>query len=234
MAPQVFATTRDLEVLGLAADRARSMPLADRRLALMAGSQVIAPYLRARFALPLAVELSRRELDLSGLVGGASVSPVGTPSEVQSVGVRFPVAGIVGASGLTYQITTDAGAYGAVYGPALALPTSGEITIDGITWTVAGELVTDDVFTYVTRADAGAAWASVQVAMWILLGSTGVDPASQTDDKYRYEAAIKWGEALRSGPAQLDQKMDATRSRAELGPRGSGQKTPWAFLERRR
>lgn len=233
MDPQVFATSRDLEVMGLATDRVRPIPLADRRLAIMAGSQVIAPYLRARYALPLAVELSRRELDVSGLTAGALVSPAGAPSEVQSVGVRFPAGGLIGTVGPTYQVTTDAGAYGAVYGPALPVPANGQITIDGLTWTLTGTLAAGDAFTYVTRVDAGAAWAAVQVAMWILLGSGGVDPASQDVDKYRYEAAIKWGEALLAGPAQLDQSKDATPARAELGPRGSGQRTPWAFLDRR-
>ena len=231
---QTFATARDLEELGIAREAIQVIPLAQRKRALKAASGTLAPYLRKRNTLPLAPVLDPDDLDVSGMTGGAGVTyaPAATaPTNARDVAITF-TAGTVGTAGITYQVDLDAGAYGSAQGSALALPTDGTITIDGYTFTLAAGATVNagDVLAYSQRVDSGAAAAVCQVAAFLLLGSRGIDPSTMETLKSQNDAAIAWAKDIAKGEADLAVDADATPARAEAGPRYTGQRSPWEWL----
>lgn len=236
---QAFATARDLEEIGIARDAIQAIPLAQRKRSLKAASGVLAPYLRKRAAMPLTPSFDPDDWNAFGMVGGAAVTYVELspgPTHARDVRVSFPVGGIVGQLGPTYAIDLDSGAYGSAATLAGALPLSGDITIDGLTFTLAAgaTVAPGDAFTYSTRVDAGACSATCHVAAYTLLGAQGVDPITTKSLKDNADAAIAWAKDVAKGDAELELDADATPARAEAGPRFTGQRSPWEWMDRRR
>ena len=234
---QTFATARDLEELGIARDAIQAIPLAQRKRTLKAASGTIAPYLRKRSELPLAVLLDADDFDASGMTGGATVTYASTdtpPTNARDVTVTF-TAGTVGQPGITYRVNLDAGAYGSTDGSALSLPTDGTIAIDGYVFTIeAGATINaGDAFAYSQRVDVGTVAAVCQVAAFLLLGSRGIDPTTMETLKSQNDAALAWAKDIAKGEADLAVDADATPARAEAGPRYTGQTSPWQWLNQR-
>lgn len=234
---QRLATLRQLEELGLGQPAIRSIPLQARRRALVAGSGFIAGFLRKRNALPLAVAFDPEDLDVTGMTGHASVtwSADSAPTLVQDVAVKFTSAGAAPGALLTYVTNTHAGAHGSSYtGAGGTLDGDGSLVIDGQRFTVAGPVNLNDVFTFSTAlSEPGVSLAVVQITAWTLLHNRGVDAKTEADLAATYDAAMAFARAIALGDeAELGKASDATPNRAELGPLGSGQTTPWAFLGR--
>lgn len=236
---QTFASPRDLEEIGIARDAIQGLPLAQRKRNLKAASGVLAPYLRKRAAMPLTPTLDADDWDVSGMVGGAAVTYLENGAGVthaRAVGVKFTTGGVVGQVGIMVAVNLDFGAYGAAYGVAAALPIDGTIAIDGYTFTLAAgaTVAVNDIFTYATRVDAGAAAAACHIAAYTLLNARGVDPITTKALKDNNDAAIAWAKDVSKGDADLAPDADATPAIAEAGPRFTGQRSPWEWVDRRR
>lgn len=225
MQGQLFATLRDLDDFGPAAALA-AIP-ARRRLAnLRFASGHFATFLRRRYALPLVpwVEL----VDKTGLAATATVTFAGSPAGVQDVVVRFPDAGTVGVVGLTYELSVDAGA---TFAAAATLPLSGLITVDGVVITFGGILAADNQVSYSTGVDEALRGHVCAFASWKLLHNRGLDPGVEQELKDQLDAALAWGEHVRTGEALLNPAHDSTPDLSEEGPQGSGQTSPYEFLD---
>ena len=236
MLQQLFATPRDLEEAGLGRPRLQVLSLAQRRRNLAKASGWLAPALRKRNQLPLVVEFDPADFDPSGMTGGASVtwSLTAPATLVQAVALLFPAGGTVPGAPLAYQINPFNGAQASVYGTGGTLTTAGTLTIDGQTFTISGAIAAGDGFAYSTGTDPGVTLATVHMAAWLSLHNTGVDAKTEADLQRSYEAALKVKAELAAGEGDLETTEDATPGVAELGPMGSGQHTPWAFLDRYR
>jgi hypothetical protein len=226
-----LATPRSLERLALGTKALQALPLAQRREALRAATGELAPFLRKRYALPLVPTLDLETVDTSALAGGATVSWDGGPaSRVADYLVKFTVAG----GSTTYQIDPYGGAYGSTYGAAVALGPSQSITIDGYTVTLTGTITTGDVLGFSTAIvqDPGISFAATRIAAHALLFSRGVDPKTQESLAEGRDAAMAWGKALGvPGEGELDPSVDRTPTTSEYGPQGSGQTTPYEWLD---
>lgn len=234
---QRLASLRQLEELGLGQPALRSIPLQTRRRALTAASGWIAAFIRKRNAFPLVAAHDPEDLDVTGVTGHASVtwSAAGNATLVQDVAVKFTSAGSTPGALLTYTTNPHAGAYGGTFtGPGGTLDADGALVIDGQRFTIAGTVAVNDTFTFSTAlSEPGVSLAVVQMAAWTLLHNRGVDAKTEADLQATYDAATAFARAVALGSeAQLDKASDATPGRAELGPLGSGQTTPWAFLGR--
>lgn len=240
MLQQCFATPRDLEEAGLGRARLQAIPLAQRRRNLVLASGWLAPALRKRNQLPLRVDYDPADLDtgsangLQGMTGGASVvwSLTGAATTVQAAAVKFPSGG--SGPGLAYQVNYFSGAYGSVFGPGGVLDSASSLTIDGQTFTVTGSISAGDSFGYRTATDAGVTMASVAMAAWVCLHNTGVDAKTEQDLKATMDLCITpFKVDLAKGEGDLEVDEDATPGDPELGPRGSGQRHPWSWLDHR-
>jgi hypothetical protein len=89
-----------------------------------------------------------------------------------------------------------------------------------------------DVFTFSLITDPGVAMATAQLAAYTLLHNRGLDPKTEQDLGTFYDAAMAFARALGAGEGDLEKAEDATPNVSELGPRGSGQKSPWDWLGR--
>lgn len=235
MLQQLFASPRMLELLGLGKARLAQVPLAQRRLALKGASGFFAPWLRKRNQLPLLVELDPEELDTTGMTGGASVSwsLTSRASAVRDVAVKFTAAGAA-APGLAYVTNLYHGASGSTFnGPGGTLDASGAMVWDGQRFTVSGTVNVGDTYSFSLITDPGAAMATAWLAAYTLLHNKGLDAKTEQDLGTFYDAAMAFARSLGAGEADLEKTGDATPNQAELGPRGSGQKTPWDWLGRR-
>ncbi|MFT3773007.1 MAG: hypothetical protein QM820_47090 [Minicystis sp.] len=232
MIQQAYATLRDIDEFGIAKPSLASIPKPQKLRALKAASGRLAPYLRKRYKLPLRVELDADDFDISGLTGGATVTYAllanVNPQKAQDVTVKFPAGGTVGNPGITYAISYDAGL---TFGSPSPLPLSGQITIDGYTFTVVGTITTNDSFSYSTRVDYGVCEATVTIATWLLLHNRGLDPKTLEDLQKRHDAAMAWAKVLGEGEGDLETSADTTPELDEGGQRGDGQQNPWDWLD---
>ena len=229
MIQQPYATLRDLDELGVAAEALAMLPAAHKRRAILAASGRIALYLRKRHTLPLRPDVT--PLDDSGLTGGGTGAlAIGTtsPVKVQDIAVQVVAPGVVGVDPVTIQMSTDAGV---TYGAVTALASTGALTIDGVTLTLAGALAAGDVVEWSTRVDFGLCESTVAIAAYLLLNNRGLDPASMESLEKRWEKALKWSTDVAAGDAFLDSKEDATPDLDEAGPYGDGQQDPWDFMD---
>lgn len=238
---QSFASPRDLEEIGVARDAIQGVPLPQRKRGIKAASGVLAPYLRKRAAMPLTPTLDPDDFDTSGMSGGASVTyVVATPgaTHARDVGVSFVFGNQVIINGpvlILAAVNLDYGAYGSTDLAPVLLPLAGTITIDGYTFTIdLSKIVSGDFFAYSTRVDAGACSATCSVAAYTLLGARGVDPATLASLKAQNDAAIAWAKDVAKGDGDLAPDADATPQQTEAGPRFTGQRSPWEFIDLRR
>jgi hypothetical protein len=230
--PQIsLCTLRDLEELGIARDAIQGTPIDQRRRTVRAASGVLSPWLRKRQSLPLTPTIDDEEVVTGGMTGGATVAhDAGPATRARDVAVKFTAAGTTGEAGILCAVNMDFGAFGSSYSAPVALPLDGKLVIDGYAWTIAGAVNVNDLFTYSTRVDPGAATAVAQVAAFLMLGSRGVPAETLETLQKLHDGAIAWAKAVAKGEGDLPLDADATPTRAEAGPRYSGQKTPWQFL----
>jgi len=222
-----LATARNLERLGIAQKALQALPLAQRLEGLRAATGRLITPIRKRYGTPLVPTLDLATVDASGLAGGATVSWDGGPATlVQDYLVTFA------ASGATYTLTTNAGAYGAT--PSASKAWTGSITIDGYTLTLTGTISTGDAIGWSTTMvqDPGIALSVAQIAAFLLLHNRGVDAKTEADLKPAYEGAMAWAAELGvPGTGELDPSVDRTPGLSEYGPLGAGQSTPYAWLD---
>jgi hypothetical protein len=235
---QALASPRDLEELGIARDAIQGLPLPQRKRGIKAASGILSPYLRKRVAMPLTPTLDPDDFDTSGMVGGATLAfDAGPALHARDVNVSFDVPtsfAFVGDPGITYTVDLDNGAWGSIPTNPQAFPLSGIIVIDGYTFTLTGGINQGNSFSYSTRVDSGACAATCSVAAYMLLGARGVDPATLATLKAQNDAAIAWAKDVAKGDGDLEPDADATPQHAEAGPRFTGQRTPWEWVDRRR
>ena len=231
MIQQNYATLRDLDELGVAAEALAMLTPAHKRRGILAASGRIAGYLRPKHALPLTPDVT--PLEASGPWGGptASLAITGTPTLVQDIAVRVAAHGVVGVDAITIELSTDAGA---TYGAPAALAANGVLVVDGVALTLAGALAALDVVEWSTCVDRGLCEATVAVAAYILLNNRGLPAETMATIETRWQKAETWAEKVCAGDTRLDAKEDATPNVEESGPRFTGQRTPWAWLGRRR
>lgn len=229
MLQQNYATLRDLGELGVAAKALATVSSGHKKRAILAASGRIALYLRKRHTLPLTPDVT--PLDTTGLIHGGTASlTIGSPGPamVQDIAVQVFDPGTVGIVGVTVQVSVDAGT---TYGPLTALALTGDLTIDGVTLTLAGPLAAGDMVEWSTRVDFGLCEATISIAAYLLVHNRGVDPVTMEDLEKRWEKAIQWSKDLASGEAFLDNREDATPELDEGGSYGDGQQDPWDFLD---
>jgi hypothetical protein len=228
---QNYATLRDLDELGVAAEALASLSAAHKRRGILAASARIAPYLRKRHQLPLRPDVT--PIDTSGLVGGGSASlvVVSAPVLVQDIAVQVFDPGTVGFVGVTVQVSTDAGT---TYGPLTALALTGSLTIDGVMLTLAGPLAAGDVVSWSTRVDFGLCEATVSIAAFIMLNNRGLDPASMETLEARWTKALQWATDIGKGIGELDGADDATPGLDEVGVLFDTDASPYAWTDTQR
>lgn len=226
MGNQAYATLRDLDDLGVSPPALATLPVARKLKALLAGSGELATYLRPRHKLPLRPWIEAA--DASGLTAGATATQSGAGWVVADLVIRFPLAGVVGVAGLTYELSRDAGDN---FAAALPLPLSGALVIDGITTVFAGAIEAADLFAYSTVLDAALRGHAVAIASWKLLHNRGLDPEVAQDLKELRDAAIEWAKDIGTGTAHLDGAIDSTPDKSECGPLFCGDTNSWDWLD---
>lgn len=215
-----LSTARTLERLGIAQKAIQALSLAQRLEGLRAATGRLITPIRKRYGTPMLPTLDVATLDGSGLTGGAVATWSGGPaSVVQDYLLTFA------ASGATYALTTNAGAWAAVPGPSSAWV--GSLTIDGYTLALAGNISTSDTYAWSTGIvqDPGIALAVAQVCAYLLLHNRGLDPVTMTDLRKGYEDAMEWAAALGiPGEGELDPSLDTDPTAGgKYGPLGTGQ-----------
>ncbi|MFS8070777.1 MAG: hypothetical protein ACMG6S_30795 [Byssovorax sp.] len=228
---QNYATLRDLDELGVAAEALAMLTPAHKRRGILAASGRIAGYLREKHTLPFKPDVT--PLDSSGLVGGgsAALTITGNPALVHDVVVRVAAGGVVGVDAVTIEISTDAGA---TFRAAAPLALHGALEVDGVTLTFTGTLDALDLVEWSTCVDRGLCEASVAIAAYLLLNNRGLSAETMESVEKRWEKAEAWAKVIAGGDARLDKNVDATPNVEESGPRFTGQRTPWQWLGRRR
>ncbi len=224
---QPYCTLGNLERLGIATKALQALPLLSRRDAIKGASGLLEPALRTRHKPPFLVEHDPDFDDTSGMLGGAvpawSLAPAGPVGTVRpmDVALAFPAGGIVGASGITYTLNTDAGAYGSTPSGSLAFPLSGLLPIGGYPFRLAiGATVTaGDALFFCLRTNAGLTSSAAFLAAWILLHARGVDPKTEADLLEGKKTAEAWVKAIATGDGDLDRGADATPNKQEGGVR---------------
>lgn len=222
-----LATARSLERLGLGQKALQALPLAQRLEGLRAATGRLITPIRKRYGTPLVPTLDLATVDASGLTGGAAVSWDGGPATlVQDYLLTFA------ASGATYTLTTNAGAYGAT--ASAAKPWTGSLTVDGYTLTLTGTINTGDAIGWTTTLvqDPGVSLAVCQLAAYLLLHNRGMDPKTEEDLRTAYDGAMSWAASLGvPGEGELDSSVDKTPAYSEYGPQGSGQTSPYQWVD---
>ena len=227
MIQQNYATLRDLDELGVAAEALAMLSPAHKRRAILAASGRIAGHLRPKHTLPFKPDVT--PLEAGSLGGGSAVLTItGAPQLVQDLAVRVAVGGVVSAGGVTLEVSTDAGT---TYAAPVALGVTGELVVDGVTLTFTGALVALAVVEWSTCVDRGLMEATVAIAAYILLNNRGLPAETMDGVEKRWEKAEKWAEKVAAGGAFLDKNEDATPQLDEGGGYGEGQQNPWDFLD---
>jgi hypothetical protein len=191
-----------------------SVSRADKTTALRRASSWIAPYLRHRHKMPLAI--LPEDVTVTS-AGGSLASIVGAPGRVADVVVKIMGGGAV----LTYAVSYDDGGS---FGAPVALGPSGELAADGVTLTLAGIWAPDDTIAYAARVDAGVETAAVMVASFFCLTGRGKSPANEKTLKELYDAGMKLVEDMGDEDAHLDPAEDATPTVDERRARWRGKK----------
>jgi phage gp36-like protein len=192
--------------------------VADKRQALRRASSWIAPYLRHRHHMPLAV-LPEDVTVMSA--GGALASIAGTPGRVADVVVKIASGGRVGVDALSCAVSFDDGA---TFGAPVALDPSGEAEVDGVTLSLAGTWAQGDTIAYAARVDAGVETATVMIASYFCLTARGTSAANEKTLKDLYDAGMKLIEDMGDGEGHLDPAEDATPTVEERRARWTGKK----------
>jgi hypothetical protein len=223
---QPLCTIRDLEDVGFAAEALAVLPDRQKRNAIRVASGIVAAPLRKRHLLPLTPYTI--DLDASGLTMGATASLSGTSTQVADVAAKILTGGSVGAPGVTYKLSVDAGV---TYGASQVLPLSGEVVIDGVTLALSGDVAVDDVVSYGAEVDAGIKGAAVEIAVDILTGSRGRDAETAAEMARRYDRVLARVAQIAEGMAELAADADATPVKDEGSWYGDGDRHPWDFLD---
>lgn len=225
-----LSTARTLERLGVAQKALQALSLAQRLEGLRAATGRLITPIRKRYGTPMAPTLDVATLDASGLTGGALGTWTGGPASlVQDYLLTFA------ASGATYTLTTNAGAWAAVPGRSTAW--TGLLTVDGYTLALAGTIATGDTYAWSTGIvqDPGIALAVAQVCAYLLLHNRGLDPVTMADLRKGYEDAMAWAAALGiPGEGELDPSLDTDLTAGgKYGPIGTGQTRAddWLYLD---
>lgn len=93
-------------------------------------------------------------LETANFSGTAALS--GTPTDLSEVEIRFTTGGSVGVAGIVYDVSTDDGL---TRSAAVALGELDAITVSGVTVTISGAIVTDDVLRWQTTSPVSPALA---------------------------------------------------------------------------
>jgi len=235
---QELCTLRDLDELGIAVEALSALPLRQKRNAIRAASGEVAAPLRKYHLLPLAPAVV--DLDVSGLSLGAGAELAGAPAHVGDLVVKVIAGGSVGSPGITYKLSTEAGAdvprtLGGsaltTFGATTALGLDGVIAVDGVTLTLSGSLAAEDVVSWGAEVDAGIKGAVAEIAVDILTGNRGRDGETAADLTARHRYVISRVDLIAQGMAQLAPDADASPELDEGGPQGDGQDHPWDWQD---
>lgn len=213
---QVLATLRDLQEVGVPAAGIANKSVPERRRALVRASSVFAAYLRKRYTMPLALVVT--DVESSALPGAFTVegTPTGSAADVK---VEVVAGGDVSSGGVTVRVTRGEALPGMALTPAVALPTSGIIEVDGVMVTVAGARAPGDTLTYTAGPDPGIRWAVAALASYSLYYNRGADPKAMEPYKDARDQALAFAKELCGGEgAELSEDADATPQRHEGGP----------------
>lgn len=216
---QCLATIRDTSEVGLPT-QANPKPPAEQRRALLRASCYLAPYLRAKYGLPLSLYVT--DVEVTAAAGSATIEGSAT-GDAADVRLEVVAGGAVSGGAVTVRLSRDAGlTVGSVatWGATAALPTTGIVTIDGVTVTLSGTWVTGEAVAYTAGPDPGVRWAVAALASHAMYYNRGANPAAMAPYLDARDKALEWGKMLAKGEeGQLDQKTaDATPGRAEGGP----------------
>jgi hypothetical protein len=222
-----LATAGDLEALGIAQKALQALPLAQRLRGLCVSTGRLITPIRKRYGTPIVPTLDVARL-VSGITGTGVATWTGGPATlVQDYLLTFA------SGGTTYTLTANAGAYGAITGPATTW--TGSITVDGYTLTIAGTINAGDTYAWSTAVvqDPGIALAVSQVAAYVLLHNRGIDPKTEADLKAGYDGAMAWAAALGiPGEGELDPSLDTDATDGgKYGPLGAGTSSPYSWLD---
>jgi hypothetical protein len=225
---QEFCTLRDLDELGIAAEAIAAVPVRVKRRKIRHYSGEMASALRPRHTLPLVVGVE--DLDVSLLSSTATVVLSGEADRVADVAIRIVAGGAVSGGAVTYQISRDAGIDDS-WGAVATLPSSGIILLDGLTITVAGTVAADDLFSYSAGVDTVVAGHTAALVTGSMLDWRGLDPASAQTLERAVKAAQAWMNQIKPGDRALATDADSTPDVSEMGPMGTGESTPFEWLE---
>jgi hypothetical protein len=228
---QLWATPRDLDELGVTYEALASKTVQQKIRALRAASGIIASYARSRYKPPLGVVVEASST--SGFDAG-SVEITGTPAEAIALAVRVRSGGGAVGTAIPIEWSFDGGqTYEDADRGTLAL--DGVFPAGGLVLTFTGTLAEGDEVRVEGGVDWGVRQHVVSIGGFNLLFNRGGDP--DTPDgaalKNRFDIAMAWAKDLQTEEAKLDEKADATPGRRETRARGGGDKSAWAFLERR-
>jgi phage gp36-like protein len=225
---QLWASLRDLDEMGPPIEALASKSAGEKTRALRAAGGILAPYVRCRYALPLAAAVE--EVLLDGFSPG-TVAVTGTPLEALALAVRVEAPG--GSAGPGVSVTWSADG-GATFPSATAeqLPPSGQFFAAGVVVAFSGALPPGAVVRVCAGVDWGIRQHVVNVAAYNLVFNRGVPPESAAGValRQRYEDAMAWAKDLGTEQGKLDERSDATPGRRETRARGGRQKDPGGFF----
>lgn len=213
---QVLATLRDLQEVGVPAPAIANKSVPERRRALVRASSVFAAYLRKRYTMPLTLVVT--DVASSALPGAFTVegNPTGSAADVK---IEVVAGGEVSTGDVTVRVTREDGLVGMAVTPAVSLPASGIIDVDGVKVTIAGARASGDTLTYTAGPDPGIRSAVAALAAHALYYNRGADPKAMEPYKDARDQAIAYAKELCGGEgAELDEAADATPQRHEGGP----------------
>lgn len=211
---QCLATIGDASIIGLPT-QANPKPAAEQRRVLTMMSCRAAPYLRKRYGLPLALEVTGEAV--TSAAGTATVQGTAT-GDAADVRIEVVAGGAVSGGAVTVRLSRDNGVAG-TWGATTTLPADGVVTVDGVTVTLAGTWAAGEAVTYTAGPDPGVRWAVAALASHAMYYNRGGDPKAMEPYKDARDQAMDFVRVLAKGEdAELDQTKDATPSRAEGGP----------------
>lgn len=229
--PEQLCTLTDVFELGIGQNALRQSTAKHIRSVIRTKSSGVSAALRKRYLPPLARSLV--EWDTAGLATGAAAW-AGTPTTVADATIEVVTGGAAGP-GATVKVALDQlPSTGAPdYGAAVALGTSGEISVAGVVVTFYGTLTTTNKITFRIEVEGCVREAVALLSAHVMLHNRGLDPKTMETLKQRRDEAMIELDAWADGERrELPPDADASPTVDEGGSLGDGDQDPWDWLDR--